>query len=315
MIRNNGSTSAMESAMAQLIEVFLNVLVPVFALVAVGYLAGPRLGLEARTLSRYAYYILTPVFVFSVLSRTQIELGLAGRMIGFISVVYLGSIGLALLIARLTKRNAAMTAAYVMVAAFGNVGNFGLPIVQFATGPQSLGPATVYFLANLVLAFVVCIAAANAHRGFNLGMAAQVLKTPALWALPPALLINTLGIALPNVITRPLGLLEGALIPTMLIVLGAQLAAAGIPRISGDMLTAAGIRLISGPLLAFTLVGFFGLSGLERSVGILQASMPAAVLVSIIAMENDLLPEFVTATVLFSNVVSIVTLAGVLILL
>ena len=301
--------------MAQLLEVFLNVLVPVFALVVLGYLAGPRLGLEARTLSRYAYYILTPVFVFSVLSRTQIELGLAGRMIGFISAVYLGSIGLALLVARLTKRNATMTAAYVMIAAFGNVGNFGLPIVQFATGPESLGPATVYFLANLVLAFVVCVAAANAHRGFNLGMAGQVLKTPALWALPPALLINVLGISLPNVITRPLGLLEGALIPTMLVVLGAQLAAAGIPRITGDMITAAGIRLGSGAVLGLALAGIFGLSGLERAVGILQASMPTAVLVSIIALENDLLPEFVTATVLFSNVISIISLAGVLILL
>ena len=43
--------------------------------------------------------------------------------------------------------------------------------------------------------------------------------------------------------------------------------------------------------------------------------MPTAVLVSIIAMENKLLPEFVTTTVLFSNVVSIVPLAIVLFLL
>lgn len=301
--------------MGQLAAVFLDVLVPVFILVGLGYWAGPRLGLEARTLSRYAYYILTPVFVFSVLSRTQIELELAGRMIGFISAVYAGSIILAFLIARVTRRSAEMTAAYVMIAAFGNVGNFGLPIVQFATGPASLGPATVYFLANLVTAFVVCIAAANARRGFNLAMVGQVFKTPALWALPPALLINVLGIELPKVITRPLGLLEGALIPTMLIVLGAQLAAAGIPRINRDMLTAGGIRLLSGPLFGFALIGVFGLNGLERSVGLLQASMPTAVLVSIIAMENDLLPEFVTATVLFSNIVSIFTLAFVLILL
>ena len=43
--------------------------------------------------------------------------------------------------------------------------------------------------------------------------------------------------------------------------------------------------------------------------------MPAAVLVSIIALENRLLPEFVTAAVLFSNLASIVTLTIVLFLL
>jgi hypothetical protein len=36
--------------------------------------------------------------------------------------------------------------------------------------------------------------------------------------------------------------------------------------------------------------------------------MPIAVLTSIIAMENDLLPAFVTASILFSTLASVVTL-------
>jgi predicted permease len=301
--------------MPQLLNIFLNVLAPVFLLVLLGYLAGPRLQFEARTLSRFAYFILTPAFVFSILSQTRIEANLAGRMIGFITVVYIGSIVIAFVIARLTRRSAKMTAAYVMIAAFGNVGNFGLPIVQFAEGSEALGAATVYFLANLVLAFVVCVAAANFSRGFSLSMAGQVFRTPALIALVPALIVSWANIQLPAVVTRPLDLLAGALIPTMLIVLGAQLAAAGLPRLSCDLLMSSGIRLISGPALAFAVAGWFMLPPLERSVGILQASMPTAVLVSIIAMENDLLPEFVTTTVLFSNVASIATLTIVLALL
>jgi malate permease and related proteins len=98
------------------------------------------------------------------------------------------------------------------------------------------------------------------------------------------------------------------MIPTMVVALGCQLAASGIPRPNLDMAVASGVRLIGGPLLAFALAIPFGLAGLERSVGILQASMPAAVLVSIIAYENDLLPEFVTATVLFSTLASVLTL-------
>jgi len=301
--------------MLQLPGIFLNVLVPVFALVVIGYLFGPRLQLETRTLTRLAYFILTPAFVFNILSRTKLDAELAGRMIGFITVVYVGSIVIAFVVARLLRRSPAMTAAYVMIAAFGNVGNFGLPIIQFAEGPEALGIATVYFLANLVLAFVVCVTAANFSRGPSLAMAGQVFRTPALLALVPALLVNWAGITLPEVLVRPLDLLSGAMIPTMLIVLGAQLAAAGLPKFGVDLLLSSAIRLLSGPLIAFAIVGWFALPELERNVGILQSSMPTAVLVSIIAMENKLLPEFVTATVLFSNLVSIATLAIVLLLL
>ena len=47
---------------------------------------------------------------------------------------------------------------------------------------------------------------------------------------------------------------------------------------------------------------------MERSTGILQAAMPSAVLTSIIAIEYKLIPEFVTTTVLFSTLYSILTL-------
>lgn len=306
--------------MAELLSIFLNVLAPVFLLVFLGYSIGPRLELEGRTLSRFAYYILTPAFIFNILSTARIEADLATRMALFMVTVYSISALIALLVARLFRRSAQMTAAFVMLAVFGNVGNFGLPIIQFAVGEDGLLPATVYFLANLVLAFVVCVTAANFGRSNLLRTFTQVLKTPALLALPPAILVNWLPtqlpwFAVPLFVARPIALLAGALIPTMLVVLGVQLASAGIPRPNLDMLLAIGIRLISGPVLAFALIGSFGISGLERDVGILQASMPTAVLVSIIALENKLLPEFVTATVLLSNVLSIFSLALVIALL
>ncbi|MGM0675299.1 MAG: AEC family transporter, partial [Spirochaetota bacterium] len=51
-----------------------------------------------------------------------------------------------------------------------------------------------------------------------------------------------------------------------------------------------------------------------RGAGILQSSMPTAVLASIIAIEYDLLPEFVTEVVLFSTLASLVTLTLVMVI-
>jgi malate permease and related proteins len=297
-----------------LLNVIFNVLFPVFALVAIGYAAGRKLQLDARTLSRFSYFILTPAFVFGYMSQASVGVGEAARMIGFVSAVYLGSTLIAYVTARLLKRDPRMTAAYVMLAVFGNVGNYGLPITKFSQGEAALVPGAIYFLANLVLAFVVCVWAANA-QGSKWRAALSVLKTPALIALVPAVVFNAFDLQPPLALSRPIELLSGALIPTMLVTLGAQLAANGLPKPDSDMLIATAIRLLSGPILAFGLVGLFGIEGLARNVGIIQSSMPTAVLVSLIALEYKVLPSFVTATVLLSNVLSVATLAVVLTLL
>jgi malate permease and related proteins len=300
--------------MAQLAAIFLNVLVPVFLLVGLGYWAGPRLGLDSRTMSRFAYFILIPAYVFDVLSTARIGAALAGRMTAYAIVVHLGCAGVGYLVARALKRPPQMVAAYMLIAVFGNVGNFGIPIIRFRFpgDEQAVVAGTVYFIAISSTAFVVSVAAANWHKGGGLRSALAVLRTPALIAVPPALLVNWLGWQLPPVLVRPVELLSDGMIPTMLVALGVQLSSAGLPRLDADMVFASAIRLVGGPALALALAGVFGIGGIERSTGVLQAAMPAAVLASIIAVENDLIPSFVITAVLFSTVASVLTLTVVL---
>ena len=142
----------------------------------------------------------------------------------------------------------------------------------------------------------------------KMGAIASVFKTPTLIAFVPAFLLWTSDIELPLFISRLTGLLRDATIPVMLVTLGVQLAEAGPPEINLDVIIASGVRLLGGPILATILIIPFGLTGLARGAGILQASMPPAVLTSIIAIEYDLVPKFVTTTVLFATLASLVTL-------
>ena len=114
---------------------------------------------------------------------------------------------------------------------------------------------------------------------------------------------------------RAVTLMAGALIPVMLITLGVQLSGMGSVRVSLDGVLAGSVRLIAGPLLAIALAAPFGLTGIERGAGILQASMPAAVLTTLIALEHDLIPDFVTTSVLYATLASSVTLTIVLALI
>ena len=299
--------------MAQLVVIFFNILAPVFSLVLIGYLVGPKLGIEARSPARMSYYILVPAFIFNVFKDAQIQAALAARMTLYILTVTVGVIIVSILVARfILHASPKMTAAFVLIAAFGNVGNFGLPIIQFKLGDEALLAASVYFLIVSTFGFIVGVIAASWHKGSSRGAVLSAFTTPGVLAVLPAFLVNGLDLQLPLFINRAVGLMAGALIPMMLLTLGVQLADMGRPRLTWNVGVASLLRLVVGPILAIALAGVFGLTGIERGAGILQASMPAAVLTSLIAMEHDLLPDFVTTTVLFSTLASAFTLTVVL---
>jgi predicted permease len=214
--------------------------------------------------------------------------------------------------ARLLRRPREMAAAYVMLAVFGNVGNYGLALLRFRLGDEALLPATIYFVVSTVLSFTASVAVASAVRGGGAAAALSVLKTPSLHAALLAVAISTLGIELPVLVARTTGLLGGAMIPTMLFTLGLQLATSGIARPSVDVLASCGLRLFAAPAIAAVAVVPFGLAGVDRAACILQAAMPAAVLVAIISNEYDIAPPFVMATVFYSTLASLPVLTVLL---
>jgi hypothetical protein len=295
-----------------LLSVFLDVVSPVFAIVAIGYLLGPRLGLEVKTLSRAAYHVLVPAFTFDVISRSHVPLASAGRMAAYAVVTHLAFGALAFVLARLLRRSREVTAAWVMLSVFGNVGNFGLALITFRLGDAALAPATIYFVVILLTSFVVCVGVAAWTRGGGVSALASVFRTPALLVAVPAAAVSGAGVELPLAVTRTVGLLGGAMIPMMLFVLGVQLAGTRALRPTADVVAVALLRLVGAPAVAWLLAGPFGLGGIERAAGILQAGMPAAILVAIIATEYDVAPGFVTAAVLFSTVLSLPTLTVLL---
>jgi hypothetical protein len=76
-----------------------------------------------------------------------------------------------------------------------------------------------------------------------------------------------------------------------------------------------GLSLLVAPLVAFGLAGLIGLNGAARQAAILEASMPAAVINTLIATEFDAEPKLVTGTVVLSTVLSPITLTIVIALL
>ena len=298
--------------LGQVPSIFLDVVAPVFAIVALGWVVGARLGLDARTLSRVAYYVFVPAFTFDVIGRSDVPLARAGRMAAFAVVTTLAFGAAAFLVARALRRSREVAAAWVMLSVFGNVGNFGLALVTFRLGDAALVPATIYFVVILLTSFVVCVGVAAWTRGGGLAAVGSVFTTPALVVAVPALAVSAWHLHVPLMLQRTVGLLGGAMIPTMLFALGVQLSETKTLRPDRDMVLVSALRLVGAPALAWLLAAPFGLTGLERAAGIMQAGMPAAILVAIIATEYDIVPGFVTTAVLVSTLASLPTLTVLL---
>jgi predicted permease len=137
---------------------------------------------------------------------------------------------------------------------------------------------------------------------------ARLFKVPAVYAVTAAIIVLTTHTTVPLVVMRPIGLLSDAAIPIMLLVLGMQLERAVMPKHPKAVAAAVVLSLVVAPIIAFGLSAVLGLTGAAKQAAIIEASMPAAVVTTVLALEFDLDASFSTSVVFFTTVLSPVTL-------
>jgi predicted permease len=120
------------------------------------------------------------------------------------------------------------------------------------------------------------------------------------------------GVSVPVTIMRPISLLSDAALPMMVLVLGMQLERAAIPERPSVVALAVVLSLVAAPVIALGLASLLGLSASGRQAGVVLASMPVAVITTILALEFDVAPAFVTSTVFVSTLLSPLTLTPLL---
>jgi malate permease and related proteins len=299
------------SRVITLLSIFAHDVLPVFVVASVGFAIARIFKTDVRTLSRVAFNALSPCLVFHQLVRSSVSADDFIRMTVFTVAVVLAVGALGWLLTRPFRLGRAATSAFLIVVMFSNSGNYGLPVVLFAFGPVALAHATVYFVANAVATYTLGVFLASAGRRSAGRAIAGVLRVPAVWGVVAAGVVLGLGLSLDqpvmSAIMRPVELLSGAAIPVMILVLGMQLERGAWPERPGLVALAVGLSLVVTPLLAFGACGLLGIAGPARQAAIVQSAMPSAVLTTILALEFDVAPSFVTACVLVSTLLSPVT--------
>ena len=295
--------------MTVVLSVFLSDILPIFLIAGAGYLLASRLQASVKTLSHVVFYALIPCFVFRLLTTTKITGPEAGR-IALLAVLVLIAMGVLARLASLPlKLSRSDLSAFLLVVMFSNGGNYGLPVVLFAFGNEALAYATVYFVTSSLLTYTIGVALAASGRRSVSQAIVGITRMPAIYGVVAAGLVIATGTSVPVAVMRPVELLADAAIPVMILVLGMQLERATKPERLPVVAAAVVLSLVAAPFVAMGLTWALGVTGPARSAIVVLASMPTAVITTILALEFDVAPAFVTNVVFLTTILSPLTLS------
>jgi predicted permease len=211
--------------------------------------------------------------------------------------------------------NQAMQSAFLLTTLFINAGNYGLSVNLFAFGQAGLERAAIFFTVSALLTSTVGVYLASRGQASGLDALRNVFKVPIVYGALAGFAVNLATITVPEPLAKAVELVGGASIPLMLLLVGVQLARTSLAGELKVIGLATFVRLIVAPAVALVLAAWLGLTGVTRQACITEASMPTAVMSTILSTEFEAKPQLVAGVVFVSTLASVITLTLLLALI
>ena len=303
-----------------MLEIVLKTL-PFFALIGVGYFAGRTkfFSPEATAyLTKFVFYFALSAMLF----RFSANLSLGDIFDWDFVLAYLAGTAvvyvLATVIAMVRKLSVAEAAVEAQCAVIGNVGFLGIPMLVLLLGENAIGPVMMVLAVDLIvfggLIVILITGSRDGRMGFGVlkTVGLGLLKNPMFVSICLGLLVSGLALPIPGPANEFLTLLGGAATPCALFAIGASLATKSAERISvAGWLTFCKLALHPAAVSVFALM-VFDIDPYAAGVMISAAALPVAGNVYILAQHYGVAPARVSATILISTAISVLTLSSVI---
>lgn len=298
-----------------MLNLFVNVVLPVFIVAGLGYIVEKRLHPPIASFNQLVLYVLMPALVFTSLLAVDFRSEEPVKITLFTVLLAVAMLGAAAAIARLAHLDRVTSSALMLTAALPNLGNYGLSVVLLAYGQEGLANGIVLLAVQSLYGIPLAIFLASSGSASWSRSLVEVFRQPMIYAVAAALVFNLARIPVPGFVNSALALPSQAAIPVMLLVLGMHFAGSTGIEQRGLVSVAVVTRLVIGTLVGWTLVLALGIEGVARNVMIIGAAMPTAVFTILTATQYNARPRFVSDVVVVSTLVSIITVTVVLALL
>lgn len=301
-------------------DIFLQTL-PFFALIGLGYGAGRTefFTPEATAyLTKFVFYFALSAMLFRFAANLSIgdilEWPFVFAYLSGTLTIYLIATGVALF----RKRGIEEAAVEAQCAVIGNVGFLGIPMLVLLLGERAIGPVMLVLAVDLIFfgSLIVVLITGSRDGRMSIGVLSTVgiglLKNPMIVSITLGLVVSGLALPIPAPVNEFLTLLGAAATPGALFAIGASLASKSAEKIAvAGWLSFAKLVLHPAAVAFFALV-VFTVDPYAAGVMITAAALPVAGNVYILAQHYGVAPARVSASILFSTAVSVLTVSAVI---
>jgi len=291
---------------------------PFFAIIGLGYWAGRTRFFSAEAtayLTKFVFYFALSAMLFNFSANLSLAEVWNGRLVAAYlwgtAFVY----GIATIVCHLRGLSIEVTAIEAQCAVIGNVGFLGVPMLVLLLGPEAIGPVMLALAVDLIVFSSLIVVLITGSRDGRMSIAIVrtvglgLVKNPMIVAITLGLLWSGLQLPIPVPLNEFLSLLGAAATPGALFAIGASLASKSAERVSiAGWLSFC--KLVLHPLfVAFACFVLFKVEPYQAMVIISAAALPVAGNVYILAQHYSVSPQRVSATILVSTALSIVTVS------
>ena len=303
----------------------IQVVAPIFALIALGYFGGRFgwVGKEAsKGLADFTFNLAIPAMLFRTMATTPLPDVEVYRLWG---AFFAAAFAIWLIAAAATRwflaRPAEDGPSIAMSAGFGNVVMLGLPISLMVFGPKAAAAAAVivslhspvlWILATLHLAIAGRAQQTSIVAGF-VELVREISRNVIILAILAGTLWRASGLELPFIADQSIKLLGQAGIPCALVALGLSLVGFQIKGQAPTLGLILTLKIVVMPLIAWVLaVHVFALPALEAGIVTIFAAMPTGANAYLFASRHKRAMNSASGAVALGTAVSTVTAAIVI---
>ena len=299
----------------------LNISIPFFALIFLGFGAHAIGFIDvagARTMSKFAFYVTLPPFMFLKITASDpaaiLNWGFIWRYESSTILIYLTAALIAQLLFRLGRLESGI---FGLNVAYPNYGYMGIPLAILAFGDEAALPMALILFADTIVLLTLTACFVSGNEGGPVAAIKRIsftmIANPLVIAVLAGLLFSASGLILPKIPQQFGTLLAGAAAPVALFALGATLFGQPVRAAAAEVSAISLLKLILHPLLvALFFLGLPGQEPLWVKVAILSSCLPVAANVFMLANHYGAYTGRTASAILMSTALASATVPVIL---
>lgn len=275
----------------------LELILPIFLVILVGFVLG-NVKVDLKPFINLIIYITVPALILTTVTKAQLSIGLFTQVAFAALLIIAIQWSISIWFLMFTKSN---KDALLVPSVMGNTGYLGYPMALALFGSVGLSLAIGYDIIMALFFFTFGV-----WSMVRRGDVREVLKLPLIYAMIISLVLNVIGLQIPAFLFKPLEMIGLITIPLALLILGYCLRTK--VKLSSAVFLGVIYRIGGGLLIALLVVWLLNLSGIAKSVVILQAIMPSPIMAIILAKKYNNHVKEVSSIVLLTTLLSMFTI-------